>query len=210
MEKLRDYLVYNLDSLDLSELFDNLSKQLKVIHSYDKVVPTLTSDSILCDEKGFSFESIEDSNQIDTDKRNNILDLAKLVIGCFLSVSGEFRDFSTIDTSWFTDNIDDICATITDDSFRKDYYEALFENGSNEYYCDYLERVKQNEALGGKGNVRAYKKVLSNAASELYDDPEDDLDLDKKVASISSLFYPLLIGLSVLVGISIIAVIKFF
>ena len=88
--------------------------------------------------------------------------------------------------------------------------EALFENGSNEYYCDYLERVKQNEALGGKGNVRAYKKVLSNAASELYDDPEDDLDLDKKVASISSLFYPLLIGLSVLVGISIIAVIKFF
>lgn len=206
MEKLNSYLIYNLDSIDLSELFNNLSKQLKLLHSYDKVVPNLSGETILCDEQGFSFDGMADSNNLEVDKRSNLLSLGKLLLGYYLTKSGTLSDLSSVDDNWFIQKVDSICDTITDDSFNGDYFSSLF-NGSNEYYSDYLDRIKQNEALGGKGNVRTYKKVLSNATSELYDDQSEEQIM--KDASISGVFYPLLIGLSLIVAMSIFFVIKF-
>jgi hypothetical protein len=161
-------------------------------------INNLSSTNILFDGNSFIFSDVNSSNNIELDKRKNIVSLAKLILGGYLSAANGFRDFSSVDDSWFIQNLDDICETITDDNFDQDYFYSLFTEGNNEYYCDYLERKKQSESIGGKGNIRSYKKVLSNAASNFYEDQTevDDLSVEKKTAQVTPIFYPLLIGMS--------------
>ncbi len=202
MEKLNDYFLYDYDGSGLSNVFDSLSERLKEIHAYNQYVPNISSDTITYDGNVFSFTGIQESRNMDYDKRKNITSLAKLILGSYLSVANGFKDFSQVDDNWFIQNIDDICSTITDDDFNSDYFHAVFGEGSNEYYTDFLDRKSQTEALSGRENVNSYRKVLSNGASAFYAPETEgseytpDYTVEKKSANVTQIFYPLLIGLS--------------
>ena len=56
----------------------------------------------------------------------------------FVSVFSWFWDFSNVSTEWFSENIDDICSSITIDDFPGEYFTNLFSGGNNEYFSDYL------------------------------------------------------------------------
>lgn len=217
MEKLNDYFLYDYTDNGLSDMMDRLSEHLKELHSKNQYVPNLSSNTIMYDGEDFVFTDIEPSSNIELDKRKNLTALAKLFLGCHLSVGNGFKDFSELDDSWIIQNLDDICDTITDEDFNADYFRALFNEGSNEYYTDYLDRMAQNAELGGKGNTNAYKKVLSNAASSIYAEPtyetsedyEDVTTVEKKTAQVTPIFYPLLIGLSLTAVVGMYVIFKF-
>lgn len=200
MENLNDYFLYNYDGNGLSGLFDAISDKMKEIHEGNRYVANLSSLSIMYDGSNFSFGGIEPSYNQQYDKRRNIVGLAKLMLGSYLSVANGFKDFSEVDDNWFIQNIDDICSNISDDDFEPDYFYAVFTEGSNEYYSDFLDRLRQNASIGGKANTNVYAKVLSNGAGRLYsgEDEEKEVEttVEKKTAHVMPIFYPLLIGLS--------------
>ena len=216
MDNLDSYFLYNADDINMSEVFDQLSRNLKFIHSNNQVVGNISSSSIIFDGNNFIFGSVEETDNFARDKRRNLISLAKLVLGGYLTGGNGINNFVEADDNWFIQNIDSICDNITADDFNSDYFYSLFEEGSDEYYCDYLQRKKQNEALGGKGNTNAYKKVLTNAASGIYSAPayeeyeEDEVStIEKKSAQITPIFYPLLIGISLATVITMYIIFKY-
>ena len=198
METLNQYFTYENDYTNLNSIFINLSRKLKSVHEDNLIVPELTGDTISYDDDSFSFTYIEETDNVSINKRRNIISLAKIILGAYLSLSTGYKDFSSVNDEWFLDNLEDICSTITSDNFDANYFRELFLEGKDEYYCDYYDRKKQNESLSEKSNIQGYKKVLKTAASSLYQeqvfDEEDDLNIDKKTASVSLMFYPLLVG----------------
>ena len=211
METLNQYFAYSDDYSNINNIYINLSRQLKIIHEHSMVVPNLTGESVVYDED-FSFTAMEPSDNFEVDKRQNIVSLGKIMLGAYLSLSTGYRDFSGVDDEWFSSNIDSICSSITSDEFESQYYIDVFSNGSNDYYCDYVDRVKQNESLGAQSNVQGFKKVLKTAASSLYQeqvfDEEDDLSIERKSASLNTIFYPLLIGGFLLLTVTALIIIK--
>jgi hypothetical protein len=196
METLNQYFTYENDYSNLNDIFIKISRQLKENHENNMIIPELTSDNIIYDENNISFAGIEETDNIVLGKRRNIISLAKIILGAYLSLSTSYKDFSQVNDEWFLENLEDICSTITSDNFDPDYFREVFFEGKDEYYSDYYDRKKQNESLSDKSNVQGYKKVLKTAASSLYQeqvfDEEDDLSIEKKNASVSLLFYPLL------------------
>lgn len=216
MDTLESYFLYNADGINMSEIFDQLSRSLKDIHNNNQVVDNFNSSSILFDGDNFTFGSVEKTDNLARDKRRNLISLAKLALGGYLTGGNGINSFIEADDNWFIQNIDDICGNITADDFNSDYFYSLFTEGSDEYYCDYLQRKKQNESLGGKGNTNAYKKVLTNAASGIYSAPayDDNVEeevstVEKKSAQVTPIFYPLLIGMSLATVIAMYLIFKY-
>ena len=201
METLRTHFSYEKDLDSVPGLFENLSKQLKVIHSNNMVVPRINSDEIYLFDEGddsLSFrtakaDSIEEFEQM---KRQNIVALAKLMIGTYVSSNTGFRDFSNESDEWFHLNFDDIFDTFTEKDFDREYFSSVLLEGNNYYYSDYLNRKRQSESLEGKQNIQGYKKVLRTAGSELYQDLEEEEEIKEKAGNIQITFNPLLIGIS--------------
>lgn len=198
METLKDYFSYENDIDEVSGIFENLSRQLKIIHSKDMYVPNLSSKEIIVDDD-VSFENMTFSENIEADKRKNILSLAKIMIGTYLSINTGFKDFSSVDDKWFLDNLDSIFETINVENFDKDYFSSIFLEGNNTYYSEYLDRKRQGEVLQGTSNVQGYRKVLRNAGSSLYQEMDDQIDIREKNANLQTNFNPLLIGFSLAV-----------
>ena len=190
METLKQYFSYNKDC-DLSGIFYLLSRKMKVIHQNAMYVPVVDANHIVFDND-FSFDNMALSSDFINDRKNNIENLAKIFIGAFLSLGTEFYDLSQVDNNWLINNLDEISSSITADSYPKDYFESVLLNGKDNYYCDYLEKLKNSSELN---NSLAYKKVLSNAGSKYYQDQSeiDTSAIEKKVAFINYLFYPVLI-----------------
>lgn len=190
--KLRDYVMY--DNVDVSSLFNSLSKQLKVIHNNKYVVNNLNCEDIFVGDE-IAFKKINSSDNFEQDQRNNIISLAKIMIGVILSRGTNFRDFSQVDTNWFVQNFDNIFSVINEENFDKEYFYSILIDGNNKYYSDYLNEKKNKQELSGKENVNSYKKVLTNAASSLYQGIYDDdtSDFQEKKAAISASFNPLLL-----------------
>ena len=201
MQTLYDFFCYNDDYYEAEHIFLNLSKRLKEIHDNNKIVLNLSSKSIIFDEN-VDFALQDEPTNFEVQKRENIIDFAKLMLGTFLSLSTGFRDFSNVSTEWFSENINDICSSITIDNFPNEYFTNLFSGGNNEYFSDFILKMKQEESLQGKGNVNSYKKVLSNSASNFYapsyEENENNnlFDSSQKSALINKLFYPILLGCS--------------
>ncbi len=211
METLHTYFLYNKEYSRMNSIFEDLSSQLETIHDKNMVVANLTSEGIIhSDEDSFYFESVVPSENFEEDKKSNIKDFSKLVLGTFLSLEIGFRDFSKIEDSWMKDNSDDICDSIHSDIFESDYFKNTIVKGKEEYYHDYLNNKKQNEDLSGKGNVQSHKKVLANAASQFYKDMYEDepIEKEKKSASLSTIFFPLLLGFSIVFLLFVISMIK--
>jgi hypothetical protein len=198
METLNQYFTYENDYSSLNDIFINLSRKLKFIHEDNMIIPRLNGDSILYDDGTFSFTDQESTDNVVVGKRKNIISLAKIMLGAYLSLSTGFKDFSNVDDAWFLENLEDICSSITSEDFERDYFRELLLEGKDEYYSDYYDRKKQNESLSERSNVQGYKKVLKTAASSLYEeqvfDEEDDLNIEKKTASINIMYFPILIG----------------
>ena len=209
MMNLGDYFSYNSDDSDISFIFEKIFRQLEDIHNKGMVVSFLTSKSILYDDD-FRFSDIIEPYDFELQKRENIKSLAKLMLGTYLSCGTGFKDFSVVNDDWFLSNIGNIINSITADGFYSEYFEELFTKSNYEYYSDFIDRKKQDNALNNKGNVNSFKKVLKTAASSLYSDDNDyQSESDyQKTASINSLFYPLLIGSSLLITLLILLFIK--
>ena len=196
MQTLKDYFSYNNDYSEINKIFYGLSKKMKDIHNDGMIIANFSSSSIVYDND-FNYEYKQIPNVFDVEKKNNNLSFAKLLLGTYLSLSTGFKDFSQVSTEWFQENIEEICSSITTDNFFSEYFLSLFVSGNNEYYCDYLDRKKQEATLGGETNTVAYKKVLSNSASAFYEhDDEDELEIfdsSNKSALINEIFYPVLL-----------------
>lgn len=132
-------------------------------------VPTLDSEHILYDDGKFSFGEMDTSHSKDN-IRGNIVSLTKLFLGTYISIPTGFRDFSSVPTEWFLENMPDISGSITDESFDFLYFDNVLVNGQNVYYNSYVDNIKRLDDVGSMSNVRGYKKVLSNAASKFYED----------------------------------------
>ena len=214
MLDLGEYFSYNNDISSVSNVFENLSRHMKEIHNQNMIVPNLSSKTISCDN-GFHFISTEESYNFEAQKRENMVSFAKLFIGTYLSLGTGFKDFSFVDDEWFTNNLGDITSTITAEDFYPEYFENLFVNGYNEYYSDFMDRKRQDSALNNRSNVNGYSKVLRTAASSLYSDEEEvpegqlkDEQYPKNAASINQLFYPLIIGGTLLITLLILMIVK--
>jgi hypothetical protein len=215
METLHNYFIYNKDYPRMNSIFKDLSSKLEAIHDKNMIVSNLTSNGIIHDDNdSFFFETVVPSNNFEEDKKRNILDFSKLILGAFLSLEIGFRDFSKIDDSWVKDNCEEICDSIKSEEFESDYFKKVISNGKEEYYHDYLNNKRQNEELSGKGNVQSHKKVLANAASQFYMDmykDENETQVDnneKKSASLSTIFFPILLGFSIVFLLFVISMIK--
>ena len=207
MIDLGEYFSYNDENTDISSIFEELSRQLKIIHSHEMVVPNLSSKSISCDDD-YRFVDIDEPYNFELQKKENIRSLAKLMLGTYLSIGNGFKDFSFVDDEWFSKNITDILKSISTDNFYDDYFESVFVDGNNEYYSDFIDRKRQDEDLNHRSNINGFKKVLRTAASSLYEEEEYQENDIQKNASINSIFYPLLIGSSLLITLLIVLLIK--
>ena len=124
METLREHFSYEKDFDELPELFESLSRQLRIIHSNNMIIPRLNSDEIIMGGS-MSYNPVrqEDINQ--NEKRRNLLDLNKIMIGTYLSLETGFRDFSQVDDNWFLENFDSIFDTIHHENFDKEYFYSV-------------------------------------------------------------------------------------
>lgn len=194
---LYQYFKSNGDYAGISSVYETVSRNLKSIHERGEYVPILNSTFISGTD--FSFFETEPTDDPDLMINNNKC-LARLILGTYFSLTNEFLDFSN--ANWDENTTRDLCASITADGFDYSYFESVLCEGSNEYYCDFLDKKRQTEALGNKSNVVAFKKVLSTAASALYDDQSvDDTEIiEKKSAFISVFYYPIIIGCSIAIA----------
>lgn len=197
METLREVYSYDNNLDDATEVFYKISRELKIIHANNMVVPNLNSNEIVFGDSMY-FKNMRKSNNFEIEKRNNILSLAKIMIGVYLSSKNEFRDYSEVNDEWFVNNLDTIFEVFNYPDFDKDYFSSIFLEGNDYYYSDYIDRKRQSEALQGNNNIKGYTKVLRNAGSSLYEDLcEIDNSIKEKNANMQTAFNPLLIGISI-------------
>lgn len=170
METLKDHLTYEPANLDeLPNKFRKLSETLELIHSKGAVVSPLNSETTLYDSP--EFIALKRPMDPEREKRKNVIRLAKLMVGCFISNQTGFKDFSEVPTDWFKDNEEEIFNWFHQPGFDKEYFSPLFENDLNEekslsqeiaYYHVYLKRKEQAEKLKGtaidKSNARTLAK----------------------------------------------------
>lgn len=198
METFSQYFSYNSDYNTMMNAFEMLYKKMQIIHNNGLQVPYIDADHIYVDNDSFSFENMVLSENINVGSRENLVDLTKLFIGSFLSLSTGFRDFSHVPTEWFSSNLDDINSSISADDYPSDFFSRVLFNGENLYYNDYL--VEKEKMQSSVSNKNVHKKVLSNASSVLYSDMSniDDDDsfkiVEKKSAFINVIFYPVMLG----------------
>ena len=102
-----------------------------------------------------------------------------------------------ININEFISNFDSIFDAINEENFDKEYFSSVLLEGKNYYYSDYLDRKRQSESLEGKSNIQGYRKVLRTAGSELYQNLDDEIEIQEKSANMHISFNPLLIGVSV-------------
>lgn len=202
METMNQYFSYNKDYSQLPVIFGSLYRKMRIIHDNGMYVSSINSSSIIHDAD-FSFSSMALADNFELRKRENIVDLTKLFLGTYLSLSTGFRDFSSVDTEWFSNNINDINSVITSDDFYPEYFTSVLLEGENTYYDEFIEKKKQNDSLNSMNNKKGYKKVLNNSGSKLYQDQsevfDEELPIERKSAYINFLFYPTLIICSMIV-----------
>lgn len=215
MLNLGEYFSYNKEVSSVSSIFEGLSRQLKEIHNQKMIVPNLSSKSISCDN-GFRFINMVEPYNFEVQKRENMVSFAKLFLGTYLSLGTGFKDFSFVSDEWFISSLGDISSSITAEDFYPEYFDNLLTNGSGEYYSDFIDRKRQTSALNSSSNINGYSKVLRTAASSLYggeDEYHEDEDYrndptTKNTALINRLFYPLVIGGTLLLTLLILMIVK--
>lgn len=202
METMNQYFSYNKDYSKLPVIFGSLYRKMRIIHDNGMYVSSINSSSIIHDAD-FSFSSMALADNFELRKRENIVDLTKLFLGTYLSLSTGFRDFSSVDTEWFSNNINDINSVITSDDFYPEYFTSVLLEGENTYYDEFIVKKEKNDSLNSMNNKKGYKKVLNNSGSKLYQDRseavDEEISIERKSAYINFLFYPTLIICSMIV-----------
>ena len=197
-ESLNQYFIYENDISDLSDIFYTLSKKLKIIHDQEVKVSAINGDSIFLDDD-LSFPNLERMTNYELDTRENNLALAKIILGAYISIPTKYMDYSRVENEWFVNNLDNIRQSISAPNFSYDYFNGLF-NGTNEYYCDYIDNMNQSKALNEKGD--SLRKVISNAASSFYRETvidDEPIDVEERKASLNPFFYPIMIGIVLII-----------
>ena len=205
METIREHLTY--EKADLNELpkrFEELSKTLEFIHSKGAVVHPLNSDTTGYDSPEFS--SLRRPIDFEKERRENIVSLGKLMVGCYVSNETGFKDFSDVDTNWFSEKEGDIFNCFHYEDFDREYFKPLFDNQKNMfdepkdiaeticYYHVYLNRKRQAERLKGAAQNKGTTKSLVNPHFKGLTDSDESLNT---AAQMHISLNPLLIGMSI-------------
>lgn len=193
-ETLQEYLYYQKDEEQLTNLFYILSYYLEQLHQRDFEVLSLNSNTILIKNNFPIFSSITRKTIGQNIPERNILALAQLMLGAYLTIQIGFDDYTKFPVEYIIQNYDKIENAIQNEHFENDYFKDIFINGKREYYHRYLEQ-KQNQASefgSANGNVRSYQKskALPNGIGKMY---VIETKEDKMSAFINVIFYPTLL-----------------
>ena len=72
METLREHFSYEREFDELPELFESLSRQLRIIHNNNMIIPRLNSDEIIMGG-AMSYNPVRQENDNPEIKRRNLL-----------------------------------------------------------------------------------------------------------------------------------------
>ena len=203
-ERLRDYLSYEIKEEQLSSLFYALSFMLENLHQKGYEVTELNSDTIQIENQIPTFTQIARIDIQKNLKEENILDLTKLMLGSYITISVGFSDYTKLSLSFLQENFNEM-ENIVPSSIDKMYFREVIVNGKREYYHHFYERkAVELEPLGNSSshsNARTKSKVLPNGVGKMYMLSDDSQD--KMGAFINVIFYPtLLLVLTIVLVIS--------
>lgn len=197
-ETLRQYFLYNknIEGHDILDIFLDLDYKLNVIHKHGYAMSSLNSDAIIYEEGGFNFDT--EKFQIyasDEQRKADIVNLAKLNLGTQVSIASGFSDFTLIPSENIAENFSSIESSLTPATNGDEYLKTVLLKGTSDiYYIEYLKTLKLNEEaqVGGRSSSRT--KLLSTEAGRAM-----TLSEEEEAAFVNLAFYPILIGLVVLI-----------
>lgn len=197
-ETLRQYFLYNknIEGHDILDIFLDLDYKLNVIHKHGYAISSLNSDAIIYEAGGFNFDTEKfQTYASDEQRKNDIVNLAKLNLGTQVSIASGFSDFTVIPREKIAENFASIETSLTPATSGDEYLKTvLVKETSDIYYIEYLKTLKLNEEaqIGGRSNSRV--KLLSTEAGRAMTLTEED-----EAAFVNLAFYPIIIGLIIIV-----------
>ena len=185
-ETLRQYLTYNKETIEIEQIFSNLSQQMKYLHQNGFYVSELNSDTILLEQNKnssqsnqsiFMFSKIAKSKDIESDVKHNIIDLSKLAVGAFISIENGFCDYTQVDNNYIKRYFDEMAEYVP----HSEYFRAvILDSDTKMYYVDYINQEKS----GGKDN--SVQKIKASNYGKMY-------TYDEEAAFVQIVLYPVLI-----------------
>lgn len=208
METFAQRRSYNRNPEDIRTDLITLDDQMEIFHRNGYVVD-VDSKSIQYDGDMFVYTHFR-KGLSEEERRKNIEDLAKLAVGTYYSIpSGTFVDYTKAPTDYLRNNFDNLqmSSSILKASDNDCYYHDVIVEGKNYvYYNDYLVKLAEYNA-SHRSNTRVAVKSLGTlngadshkeAHSTGIGIPESELYKDKQAAFIDIIFYPVLIGIGLL------------
>lgn len=188
MESLKQYFLYNKDYDDMSNLYYDISKSLKLLHDNKKCVLKLSSDTIFLDDDKIVFSDV--CEYTDEKKSENIKNLSKLILGTHITLLSSFSDFSLVDDKWIVNNFIEIQRTMSSRTFPSEYLERNLLSGIVEYYHIYTDL---ENSLKGVSSSKGLTKMLRRASYSLAGDSSLENLYEKKSAFLDAIVYPFII-----------------
>ncbi len=201
METLGQFFSYNNDPETVRDVFLSLDNQMKLIHERGYSVD-INSSSIVY-ENGLGFARFK-PNLTEEERKNNVVDLAKLAVGTYFSLpTGSFSDYTHFPNDYIKDNFAIMETCILPATDNDNYYRDVLVNGSSAYYNDYLKELKarnsQNHTPHSNSRVLSYSTQEGRAMTN---------DNNKEAAFISIAFYPIMAMLLTIVSYAIYILVK--
>ncbi len=180
-ETLREYFLMHKDISNeaISNIFYQLDSQLKYFHQRNYHIKGINSDTIVHDNGNFIFTSIEKSQDIVSDRHEDIINLSKLAIGTYISIETGFCDYTNLDIDYVKSYFGELKWLINDSEY---YEDVIMNNDTSTYYVDYVQSLNHST----KGNSRQIVKATPQGKLYSYDDQED-------AAFVKIMFYPIMI-----------------
>jgi len=205
-DSLRNYLTYNRDvsSNEMNDIFLDLDNKLMILHQSGYHIRNLNSDNIVQDGEKFSFDSDFILSGIDSRTRNdNITNLAKLNIGAQVSMASGFSDFTALATEALKENWESVDFMINPLLEGDEYLKTVITKGLEDvYYNEYLVSLRGQLVNDGVGRQQSFRKSLSTEAGRALSKTDEE-----EAAFIAVAFYPIMIGIALIVGAVILSLI---
>ncbi len=199
MQSLKDQLTYS-EYDDIPKIFYRVSEKLEEVHLNKKCVSDLSADTIFISEEGISFQGLIDYS--DDKKIENIRKLTKLMLGSYISLSSEFRDFSMVSDGWFRENFYEILDSLKMIIIPAEHIERVMISGVVEYFNKYYDFERSLvSASSSKSNekVLVLKKAGYNLQPEENSFFKEDLYNKKSAYAKGSIYLYILAILSIII-----------
>ena len=152
---LREWLSSNQSTDRLRQLNYNMSNVMKDIHNRKVYIRTFNLGQISLDDENLypiQFESIDKSDDIERDKKNNIYNLSFMFIGLH---TGMLND---LNPQFLKDNFDQFAVFLPKEDVE--YYSGIVTKGYRNYYSDYIDELRRTAV---EHNVGASNSASTNS-----------------------------------------------